>query len=169
MSTNETLARKLRFGDVAYAIGATPKALRLWLQRDLVQVRTPKPDAGRWTEYSFVDVAILALIRALSNFGVDVPTASAIANKIMSDHFFPVAALESNAAPVGALALGWANRRLRLSRDGDGWEMQVIDLWKPASEWPPEPAVHLTLDIEAVLRAAFARATESVNEGDDEE
>ena len=165
---DETLGRKLRFGDVAYAIGATPKALRLWLQRELVTIRTPKAEDGRWSEYSFVDVAILALVRTLSNFGVDIPNANAIANKIMGDHFFgPMKALNDPGAPAGVLALIWSNRRLRIHRPGDVWELQVIDLWKAASESPAEPAVYLTLDVESVLRAAFARASESVNDGED--
>lgn len=166
----ETLARKLRFGDVAYAIDATPKALRLWLQRELVQIRTPRPDAGRWTEYSFADVAILALVRVLSNFGVDVPTANAIANKVLGDHFFPglFDKLEAVNASAGALALPWSNRRLRICRASDGrWEMQLIDLWKERAQLPAEPAAYLSIDVESVLRTAFARATESVNEGED--
>lgn len=202
---NATLSKKLRFSDVVYAIGSTPKAVRLWLQRGLVQIHTPKPENGGWTEYSFRDIAILSLVRSLVNFGVDVPTASSIANTIMGDHFFPQMNNIKNPdeMPAGALALMWANRRLYLYRDGDDWHMKLVALWesnlgrrKLIAETYPERAVlpsdadfepdmpsgissirrehepapiYLSLDVESVLRAAFERANESVNDGLDED
>lgn len=129
---NATLSKKLRFADVVYAIGSTPKAVRLWLQRGLVQIHTPKPDGGGWTEYSFRDIGILALVRSLVNFGVDVSTANAIANTTMGEHFFPEVHHLKNPenVPVGVLAMVWANRRLYLFRDGDSWKMKVVALWE---------------------------------------
>jgi len=129
---NATLSKKLRFSDVVYAIGSTPKAVRLWLQRGLVEIHTPKPEGGGWTEYSFWDIAILALVRSLVNFGVDVPTASKIANTIMGDHFFPQMNHLKNPDEIsaGALALVWVNRRLYLYRDGDAWSMKLVALWE---------------------------------------
>lgn len=196
-----TLAKKLRFSDVVYAIGTTPKSLRLWLQRGLVALHTPKPEGGGWTEYSFHDIAILALVRALVNFGVDVPTASSIANTIMGDHFFPQMNHLQNPdeMPAAALALTWSNRRLYLYRDGDDWCMKLVTLWESdlgrrkmiAQQFPDraehpsdayfdpslpsgiatlrrehEPApVFISIDVESVLRTAFERAIESVNDG----
>lgn len=129
---NATLARKLRFSDVVYAIGATPKSLRLWLQRGLVEIHTPKQEGG-WTEYTFYDIAILALVRQFANFGVNVPTASALANKVMTD-FFPNLLLvhEPDKMPAGALALMWTNRRLYVypTEDGDNWQMRCVALWE---------------------------------------
>ena len=151
---NATMSKKLRFSDAVYAIGTTPKSLRLWLQRGLVEIDTPKPENGRWTEYSFLDIAILALVRALVNFGVDVPTASALANGIMGDHFFDQTNKLKNVdhMPVGVLALPWTNRRVYLYRDGDDWQMKAVALWE--SELP--------------TRAALARALphKAVHEGD---
>jgi hypothetical protein len=201
---NATLSKKLRFSDVVYAIGATPKAVRLWLQRGLVEIHTPKPVGGGWTEYSFRDIAILALVRSLVNFGVDVPTASSIANTIMGDHFFPqMNSIENpDEIPAGVLASIWTNQRLYLFRDGDAWQMKLVALWDSdmgrrkliaqidpdGAEHPNdasfdpalpsgvaairrelEPApVYLSIDVENVLRAAFERASESVNEGAEE-
>ncbi|MDQ0318769.1 hypothetical protein QO002_000907 [Pararhizobium capsulatum DSM 1112] len=130
---NATLSKKLRFSDVVYAIGSTPKAVRLWLQRGLVEIHTPKLIGGGWTEYSFLDIAILALVRSLVNFGVDVPTAGGIANTIMSDHFFPmhkIAELDDGDMPVGSLAMMWGGHRLYLHRDGDQWHMKLVALWE---------------------------------------
>jgi len=202
---NATLSKKLRFSDVVYAIGSTPKAVRLWLQRGLVEIHTPKPEGGGWTEYSFRDIAILALVRALVNFGVDVPTASKIANTIMGDHFFPLEGHVKNPGniPAGALASLWANRRIYLYREADDWKMKLATLWESdlgrrkliAQKFPDraehpadanfepdapsgvsairrelEPApVYISIDVESVLRTAFERANESVNDGVDED
>lgn len=125
---NTTLSKKLRFSDVVYAIDSTPKSVRLWLQRGLVEIHTPKPESGSWTEYSFRDIAILALVRSLVNFGVDVPTASAIANKIMGEHFFPQRHPDN--MPAGVLASLWTNRRLYLYRNDDDWQMKLATLWE---------------------------------------
>lgn len=184
---NATLSKKLRFSDVVYAIGATPKSVRLWLQRGLVEINTLKPEDGGWTEYSFRDIAILALVRALVNFGVDVPSASNIANTIMGEHFFPELHHIKNpdAMPAGALAVMWSNIRLHLYRDGDDWRMNLAELWASELGRRPdfdpelpsgvaalrrehEPApVYLSIDVETVLRTAFERANESVNDGAD--
>jgi hypothetical protein len=175
-----TLGKKLRFSDVVFAIGGTAKSLRLWLQRDLVKIDTPKPANGGWTEYSFRDIAILALTRSVANFGVDVPTANEIANTIMGDHFYPRMnhVSDPDNMPAGALAMMFANQRLYLFREGDTWHMKLVALWEsglnPARNegFDPqlpsgvamlrcehEPAsVFLSIDVESVLRTAFERA-----------
>jgi hypothetical protein len=183
---NATLAKKLRFSDVVYAINSTPKSLRLWLQRGLVNIHTPKPAGGGWTEYSFIDIAILALVRSLVSWGVNVPTASKIANAIMTEFFPSMLQLKDpENMPAGALAMSWTNRRLYLYQDGDDWRMKLATLWESKldpvrnEEFDPqlpsgiatlrrelEPApVFLSIDVETLLRIAFERANDSVNEG----
>lgn len=177
--------RKLRFSDAAYAIDATPKTLRNWLARGLVKLHTPKPEGGGWTEYSFADIAILALMRQFVSFGVDVPTASALANQVMLG-FFPALTMglrHPGKMPAAAMALMWTNRRLQVFPQGDSWELRVANLWETRgadatvpsevaalrAEIEPCP-VFLSIDVEKVLRTAFDRANESANEGveDDE-
>lgn len=63
----------LRFGDVATAIGATPKSLRLWLQRGLVELEVEKGEG--WQAYSFLDLSKLALVKAAVHNGVEVKRA----------------------------------------------------------------------------------------------
>jgi hypothetical protein len=127
---NATMAKKLRFSDVVYAIGATPKSLRLWLQRGLVEIHTPKAEGG-WTEYSFYDIAILSLVRQFANFGVDVPNASAMANEVMTTFFPQVMQVHNpDKMPAAALALMWVNRRLYVYPTDDGWQMRCVALWE---------------------------------------
>ncbi len=146
---NATLAKKLRFSDVVYAINTTPKSLRLWLQRGLVKIDTERGEGG-WTEYSFLDISLLALVRTFANFGVDVPTASELAHATMN--FFPEMMErwgDMNDAPVGVLAISWTNRRLFLWRSGDQWELRCVALWESdmgtrsaLAKALPERAVH---------------------------
>lgn len=128
---NATLAKKLRFSDVVYAINATPKSLRLWLQRGLVDIHTPRAPGGGWTEYSFYDIAILALVRQFVNFGANVPTASALANKVMTT-FYPklLNVQHPDKMPAGALASMWTNQRLYVwTEDGDDWQLKWVALY----------------------------------------
>lgn len=161
-----TMARKLRFGDAAYAIGATPKTLRHWLVRDQVRLVSDQRESG-WAEYSFADIAILALVRVFATFGWPVKAADLMAHRTLE--FFPdfleaIARIPDD-LPSTILAFPWVNRRLAVTYDADNPDqcrLVIIDMWK--KEEPPA-AVFLSVDVEAVLRRAFARALESVTEG----
>lgn len=189
---NATLARKLRFSDVVYAINGTPKSLRLWLQRGLVSIHTPKPEGSTWTEYSFFDIAILVMVRTMVNYGVNVQTASAIGNAVMTEFFPQMLHLKNpENMPAGAVAMMWTNRRLHLFQKDDNWEMRLVTLWEsrldPTRDEGFDPQlpsgvatlrreieqapVYISIDVETVLRTAFERADESVREGreDDDE
>lgn len=127
---NATMAKKLRFGDAVYAIGTTPKALRNWLQRGLVKLNSPPNEDLSWTEYSFIDIAILALTKTFVDFGFNVSTASHMANQTLN--FFPqIMTLQKPAdAPAGVLALSWTNRRLQVFQVGDEWDLRIATLWE---------------------------------------
>lgn len=195
---NATLAKKLRFSDAVYAINTTPKSLRLWLQRGLVKIDTERGETG-WTEYSFLDIAILALVRTFVNFGVDVPTASDLAHAAMN--FFPKVMSgwkNMSDAPAGVLSISWTNSRLHIWRENDEWQLRCVQLWQsdmgrrsmiakanPDEEHSADAAfnaelpsgiatlrreiesapAYISIDVEAILRTAFERADESVNEG----
>lgn len=161
-----TMASKVRFSDAVYAINTTPKSLRLWLQRGLVDIHTPQREGG-WTEYSVADIAILALVRTLVRFGVTVPVASAFANAIVRDSFPKMLKLEQpDQMPAGALATLFADQRLRIFETDDGWTYDWSPNWQPK----PEPArAYLVINVEPLLREAIARAAESANEGAEED
>jgi hypothetical protein len=69
-----TKQKKLRFSDVAYAIESTPKALRKMLQNP--ELVLPVPVSDGWTEFSMVQIAVLAIARRLIEFGFSVQSAS---------------------------------------------------------------------------------------------
>lgn len=180
---NAKLSKKLRISDVARAIGATPKSVRLWLDRGLVEIHTAKPEGGGWTEYSFRDIAILALVRSLVDFGVDVSTASFIANKTINYNFFYRASTgtENNNDFAGELMVFWKNHKILLYKEEFGkiqaatvienntFPMDIDGFFQFISGEVPEvnskfelPAVYLSIDVAKLLHIVFIRCNESV-------
>ena len=165
-----TIGKKLRFSDAVYAIETTPKTLRNWLQRKQVVIGSEQRPVGGWADYGFVDIAVLALVSTFVRFGVNVPTANLMAHTTLAffpDHLEFGHKPSADDAPAGILASPWHNRRLLAypaDPDGEQWKLQIRDLWK--DEAKPADA-YLSIDVDAVLRRAFARAWESVNEGHD--
>lgn len=161
---------KLRFSDVVYAIEITPKALRNWLQRDQVTLDSKKPDEGGWREFSFVDVAILAVTRRLVEFGVTVENASKLAHTILThmqgDAWMMMVRGFKNAPPE-ILATFWANRSVLIAKEGDEWALQIWDRWKP---FPADAAdAALILNPEGVLRRALSRAADITGSNTDDD
>lgn len=79
---------------------------------------------------AFRDIAVLALGRTFGNFGVDAPTASKIADTVMSDHFLPMNDPRLDGRPADALAAVWSGKRLYLYRDGGEWRTKMMTLWE---------------------------------------
>jgi hypothetical protein len=73
--------KKLRFSDVAKAIESTPKALRKMLQNPGLVLPAPVTDG--WTEFSLVQIAVLAVARRLIEFGFPVQFASTNACSVL--------------------------------------------------------------------------------------
>ncbi len=68
---------ELRFSDVVLAIETTPKSLRKWLQSGKLQLDSDSQKG--WRNFSAYDLAILATMRKLVDYGVSVQEASEIA------------------------------------------------------------------------------------------
>lgn len=157
-----TLATKFRFGDMAHAIATSRKALNQWLQRDLVMLNTKREGTG-WNDYSLLDVAILSLVRVFSDFGMSIPMASRMANKVVD--FFPeIRTLDDPAAmPVGALVTLWRDAKLATYPTDDGdWALVHVPNWQK----PPNlPAAYVVVDVAAIWDVAFARAVASKTAG----
>lgn len=154
---------KLRFSDVVYAIETTPKTLRNWLQRDQVTLDSQKPEEGGWREFSFVDVAILALTRRLVDFGITVENASKLAHTILTfmqgDRWMTIAKGYKNMPPE-VLASFWVNRSVLIAKDGDDWQLQIWNRWDPIPTAFADAA--LILHPEDVLRRAMSRASDII-------
>lgn len=148
-----------RFSDVAFAIDATPKALRNWLQRDQVDLFSEAPEGGGWRKYPLIDVAILALVRQLVTFGINVETASSLANTIL----LKMQGRDWLEREPGSFLMFWINRMVLITPDQGEAEPGDASSWSLAIRWandlrkPPGPAF-LILSPGRIMRTAFNRA-----------
>jgi DNA-binding transcriptional MerR regulator len=71
------------FGQVAHAIGSSPKSLRNWMQR--AQISFDKPNVAGWRRFTEADVARLAIMRHLVDAAVPVGYADAIVRGLPRD------------------------------------------------------------------------------------
>ncbi|MBK9004931.1 MAG: hypothetical protein IPM67_01415 [Sphingomonadales bacterium] len=160
--------RKLRFSGVVYAVDASPKALRKWLQREQVDLITPRTEGG-WNYFSMGDVAVLALVRSIVNFGVGVETASRLARcillEIQGEHWFDPA-IAANEQPASGWMF-WTNRAVLIFPDerGEHWDMKVWNMWQAFPQ--DAPAAALIIKPEEVLRRALERAADNADWTDD--
>ena len=116
---------KLRFSDVAHAIGTTPKSLRNWLSRDQVSLSSQKPATG-WREFEYDDIPKLALVRRIVDFGIEVPKADYIAEGILKH-----GVVNMTDAPTLPVELP----------DGTRLEIRDVDavLWPSEGDWNYSP------------------------------
>src|SRR5688500_15583458 len=67
----ESPRRKIRIGEAAAAIDTTPKAVRQWISRYGDRgLRPTAEQSGTWLEFSFGDVAALAITKYLVDIGM---------------------------------------------------------------------------------------------------
>jgi len=171
---NATLSKKLRFSDAVHAMQTKPKTLRNWLQRNLVELDTPRSagDQG-WAEYSFTDIALLVLTKTFADFGFSVPDASTMARRTLDQAQQPFMSKPEN-APAQIIYLWWAGRVLHVFRNPAGeWRLSVARdagafSTSAQDRAPPPSYAFLTIDVRKILQEAFARADESNNEGGDQ-
>lgn len=157
------LDRKLRFSDVVFAIDMSPKALRLWLQRDQVELVSDAPDDGGWRHFCIADVAVLSLTRALVNFGLQVENASNLARHILVG-MQGVQWLDLQEPTPDSLSLFWTNRAVLIAWDDDSkvWDLKIWDMWQPfPADFAPSCII---VRPETILRRAIRRAITGTDE-----
>lgn len=156
------LELKLRFSDAVYAIETTPKSLRKWLQNPDVALFTEDEDSKGWKNFSFGDIALLALMRKAVDYGFTASEANEIAINIL--RMFPQVFRYRN-MPYNAMPAVWMNRKILLWKDGDAWQIELRDNWKGN----PEPSdAYIVIDVYRILRRALQRAVESNSDGEAE-
>ncbi|QFT30102.1 hypothetical protein FIV00_06445 [Labrenzia sp. THAF82] len=147
---NDTLKKKLRFSDIVYGAGATPKAVRNWMQRKQIRLTTFETDG--WREFNLLDVLLLALIRRMVDHGVSVEEASDIANVVVVGHGV---AFNDQATAYRNL-VRFSGQNLILWRSIADWKFQVLDLAKTeANDLPP---CFVCLSLEEISASAIERA-----------
>jgi hypothetical protein len=154
------LDRKLRFGDAVFAIDATPKTLRNWLNRNQVRLPSGAEAASGWRVFSPADIAVLAVVRKLVEFGVPVEEASRIANAA----FARIAGmlLTYRNTPVPALIGAFNDRILCVWRDPPGGPWH----WNLMEGSAGDVDALLMVILAPVIARALNRAAEANSEGE---
>ncbi|MBO6511709.1 MerR family transcriptional regulator [Roseibium sp.] len=147
---NKIQHKKLRFSDVVYAAGTTPKTVRNWLQRKQIRLTTFETDG--WREFNLRDVLLLALIRRMVDHGVSVEEASDIANVVVVGY-----GIAFNDQATGYRNLvRFSGQNLILWRTVADWKFEVLDLAKTgANDLPP---CFVSLSLEEISASAIERA-----------
>lgn len=151
--THIMLDRKLRLADVAFAIEATPKTVRNWFERNQVELTFGGGHDGGWREFSIADVAVLAVVRKLVEFGMNVKAASDFANAALMSPDSGILSRED--CPPAEIASYYAG--------------QMLFFWLVDGEWKfgrcrqsdsvlPPADTFLVVLLDPLLRRAIERA-----------
>ena len=116
--TNPLQDLRLRFSDVVFAIDTTPKSLRKWLQSGKLKLDSDSQEG--WRNFSLYDLAMLAIMRKLVDFGVSVQDAAQIATHVRSVPGIPGATLIM-AGDKSMLEDEFIGQTLVVARESSGW------------------------------------------------
>lgn len=149
--------KKFRFSDAVYVVETTPKSLRKWLQDPEMKLVFSGQEEG-WREFSFADLAVLATMRKMVDFGLTVDEANAFANTLIMSHGMLLFTYRST--PPQALVQAFKGVRAilwRKDQSDDPW-MQRIDGYGVEREAPA--SAYVVIDVFKVLSRALARVVE---------
>jgi hypothetical protein len=153
------MTEKFRFDDVLYAFDMKAPALRRWLQFGLIGDTAKKAREGWTLEFTCHDVAVLALVRPMIEFGMPVAVAHKFAVRIVREQ-----GLWSGDEPPEAYWLAWPQdtttliSRIEEKNGKRGWGVAKFEHAEEAYSC----GAHLTLYPHALIRAATERAIEAV-------
>ncbi|HEX6960178.1 MAG TPA: MerR family transcriptional regulator [Ferrovibrio sp.] len=151
---------KLRFSDAVYAIDTSPKALRLWIQRK--QVRLSGTTGEGWAEFSFADIAQLAITRKLVDFGMQVERANEIAAGLLAKIAGPVMRFKN--PPPEVIAAAFNGYVLIFWRERGEWRWRVDH---PGNDGGAPDEAFAAVDLGVTVLKAIHRAKSG--SGDTEE
>jgi hypothetical protein len=154
-----SMSQKFRFDDVLHALEMGAPALRRWLQFRLIG-NTAKGRAreGKALEFTCFDIAVLALVRAMTEFGVPVANAHKIAVREIREQGW------SGDEPPESYWVGWpVDTQILIGRteDKNGKPAWRIAKFEHAEE-AYTPGAYLTLYPHKLIRTAIERAVEAV-------
>src|SRR5262245_54471960 len=143
------------FSDTLVALDMGAPALRRWLQFGLVSSGNRK-GRGTLIEFEPFDLAVLALVKQMSEFGIPVTAAHRLAVHAMREHAGPWSGDE----PLIAYWSAWRGQQLAIrpkaGKDGKtAWGLMRFE-GEEASAWS-SPAF-LVLDPERLIRGVLERA-----------
>lgn len=159
---NDALSRKkIRLGEVASALNCDPKLIRNWVRDgrfDLVGDLTREPQ--KWREFSFLDVAHLAIAQQAIRYGFLVEEAHDFAGAILVKILGPLAnAGTMGRMPASALAALMRGRCLYLMKFPDGEQRAYISPGEQ-DDLLPYASGCVRINLDTCVGAAFETLTE---------
>ena len=149
-----------RFDDVLDALDMKPPALRRWLQLGLVGNTAKGKGREGWVlGFTAHDIAILALVKAMTEFGVPVAAAHRIAVREMREHAGPWSGDE---APEAFWRAWSAATQITISRKKGAAGKPAWAVSRFEDDAGSVFGAHLTLYPHALIRDALQRAIASV-------
>lgn len=118
------LDRRYTFSDAALASGASPKAIRNWIDKKqvLLDADESRP-SGKWRRFSVWDAVRLAYARRMIDSGVPVEFAGLMAGSLL----VPVMRLLSyKNTPPDALTAALRGTQLMMWPDRSGWQTKIV-------------------------------------------
>jgi hypothetical protein len=148
-----------RFDDILYALDMKAPTLRRWIQFGLIGETAKKSHVREHWRFAFtpLDVAILSLVKPMTEWGVPVANAHGMAVHAMREYAGPW----SDNEPLNAYWTAWHRRELSITPiiEEDGKRSWEARLWENVE--PGEWSAQLALNPEAIIRTAIERAIES--------
>ena len=141
--------KDFRVSEVAHAINVTPKALRNWLLRDGF---TPDSDsADSWRSFSPYDVAVLAIVKHLVDFGISTKSAASMAADVLSGGI-KTTLNDVRINPARLWAASLSATFLFAFKDEEGeWKYFV------SQEWDTAQRAVLRIQIGTIINEAFKK------------
>src|SRR5215211_4598354 len=143
--------KKLRPGEVAAAIGSTYKAIYHWVYK--YHDRGVQPQAeqtGTWLEFSWGDVAALAITKYLVDLGMPAFGAFSVAMKIVETRWPRLFDVER---PEWSMSPELMHMWFFLTREGN-WGFGSFEK-SEAQSVPPDSRAHIMLPVGAMVTDAF--------------
>ena len=146
--------KKFRFSDAVYVAETTPKSLRKWLQNPDMRLFFSGQGTG-WREFNFADLAVLAVMRKLVDFGLTIDTANTFANVIIAGH--GTSLFSHNTSPDVLVAKFDGSLALVYLVGKKDWAVRIDPKHKYR---PPPAAAYLTLHLHEIMTRVMILAEE---------
>lgn len=146
MVSDNATDKKIRLGEVASALNVAPKLVRNWTAREEFDLAgSPDRAANKWREYSYLDVAHLAIAAQAIRYGFSISEAHDFAGATLVQILGPLIQRNQSLSnmPGGAIEALCRGKDLYLFRLSDGEATAILT---PVHELPPYVAgVHVDL------------------------
>ena len=150
-----------RFDDVCHALGVKAPTVRRWLQFGLIGNMAKGKSRDGWVlGFACHDLAVLALLKPMTEFGVPVSAAHKIATRALREHAGPWADDE-------ALSVWWTawapSTQINITRKSteSGKVTWALAVFEDADETGWTSPAHLSLNPHRIIRETFERAVAS--------